>query len=323
MLAFFGLKGAAAKESWATVDVNVPQAQAQMIASPTSTEQEPVERARTKTQPHTANAHFFLVALARAAVSSERGDAPAFPHGFRLSDFAGDIENGLNALKQMETEERGTSRLINDVAEALREQGRLEEARALFTEALGARRAALGPEDPAYLTSLNNLGLLLRQMGEMGEARELLTEAVETRRAAQGDDHRETLTAINNLGALLKAQGALSDAEPLYEEALTTRRAALGDEHPDTLTSINNLASLYTAQGNLEPAEVLLYEAAATAQRVLGNDHPHTRIFAVNLKGVRGARNPNAFFTAPTQPQPLRDHPVNVRRKTSKRHGRR
>ena len=65
MLAFFGLKGAAAKESWATVDVNVPQAQAQMIASPTSTEQEPVERARTKTQPHTANAQFFW-SLSRA-----------------------------------------------------------------------------------------------------------------------------------------------------------------------------------------------------------------------------------------------------------------
>ena len=76
----------------------------------------------------TQQALIFLVALARAAVSSERGDEPAFPHGFRLSDFAGDIEAGLNALKQMETEERGISRLINDVAEALREQGRLEEA---------------------------------------------------------------------------------------------------------------------------------------------------------------------------------------------------
>ena len=46
MLAFFGFKGSAARDSWATVDVNVPQAQAQMLASPTSTEQEPVERAR-------------------------------------------------------------------------------------------------------------------------------------------------------------------------------------------------------------------------------------------------------------------------------------
>ena len=257
---------------------NVPHAQPQIVLS--DPRQEPVE-------PLSAPADI--------------SDAAKRPHGFRLADFKGDIEAALLALSQLEPEERGTSWLINDVAEALREEKRFEEAKGLFAGALAARRVLLGDQDPATLTSLNNLGLLLREMGELDEARELLAEAVETRRQCQGDQHPETLTALNNLGALLKARGELDEAAPLYEEALATRRVCLGDTHPDTLTSINNLASLYRALGKLQEAEVLLFEAATTAQRVLGADHTHTRIFTTNLKAVRHALNPTRIFTEPTQ----------------------
>lgn len=223
------------------------------------------------------------------------------PRALRLSDFRGDVENALVSLHEMEPAERGTSWLINDIGEALREAGRKEEAKALFTEALAARRANLGESHAGTLTSLNNLGLLLRELGELEPARALLSEAVARRRASQGDAHPETLTSINNLGSLLKAMGDLKAARPLYEEALATRRDALGNEHPDTLTSMNNLASLYRAQKEFTDAEALYYEAAATAQRVLGSDHPHTRIFHANLKGVRGQIKPSgSIFTEPT-----------------------
>jgi tetratricopeptide (TPR) repeat protein len=149
------------------------------------------------------------------------------------------LEHALTVLGQLEPSERGTSWLINDVAEALREQGRRQEARALFAEALDARRAALGNDDPGTLTSLNNLGLLLREMGELAGAKALLEEAVAARRKAQGDAHPETLTAINNLGALLKAQGALvrtpidrtRELSTRADAALRDRRCNSGAEH--------------------------------------------------------------------------------------------
>ena len=142
------------------------------------------------------------------------------------------LDQAQAALEDLPWTERGTSTLINDVAELLRELLRLGEARELFEEALEARRSTLGNRAPATLISLNNLGLLLRQLGQLTLAKPLLMEAVEARRATQGDRHPETLTAINNLGALLKASGDLDGALPLYKEALEARREVLGHSHP-------------------------------------------------------------------------------------------
>ena len=73
-----------------------------------------------------------------------------FSQGLRLKDLDGDVEHALTALRQYTSmTDRGTSWLINDVAEAMREQGRYEEAKTLFAESLAARRAAYGDADPA------------------------------------------------------------------------------------------------------------------------------------------------------------------------------
>ena len=83
-----------------------------------------------------------------AGVSSVLG-RDCVPRALRLSDFRGDVENALVSLHEMEPAERGTSWLINDIGEALREAGRKEEAKALFTEALAARRAKRERRVPA------------------------------------------------------------------------------------------------------------------------------------------------------------------------------
>ena len=198
---------------------------------------------------------------------------------------------GLAELARLPPRERGTSMLINDVGELLRESGRTEEAKTLFMEALNARRLELGDRDAMTLTSMNNLGLLLREEGRYDEARPLLEEACQARREMQGDDHPETLTSINNLGALLKAAGDLEEAEPLYLETLKARRRVLGHSHPDTLTSINNLASLFQASSRFQEAHTLLVEASREAKKVLGQDHPHTRIFRANLNALNKVLN--------------------------------
>merc|ERR1719316_726208 len=59
------------------------------------------------------------------------------------------LAKGMAALSKMPRAERGTSHLINDVGELLREAG------ALFTEALDARRAKR--DEPATLIAINNL----------------------------------------------------------------------------------------------------------------------------------------------------------------------
>ena len=84
-------------------------------------------------------------------------------HGWRWCQDGKDLINaGIEQLALMDKDTRGTSVVINDVAELLREAGKLEEAKKLFTEALEVRRRVLGM-DGRTLTSINNLALLLRE----------------------------------------------------------------------------------------------------------------------------------------------------------------
>ena len=130
---------------------------------------------------------------------------------------------------------RGTSKLINQLAMLYEAQGKLEEAEPLYIEALGANRATLGDRHPDTLIRINNLGALYQAQGKLEEAEPLFIESVDAHRATLGDRHPSTLIAINNLGLLYQDQGKLDQAEPLMIEALDASRATLGDRHPDTL----------------------------------------------------------------------------------------
>ena len=54
---------------------------------------------------------------------------------------------------------------INNLADLLQDEGRLDEAQPLLEEALAGRRAALGDAHPDTLGSINNLGALLKTQG--------------------------------------------------------------------------------------------------------------------------------------------------------------
>ena len=173
---------------------------------------------------------------------------------------------GRAALAQLPEEERGTSKLLNNLGRLLHDQGDLQGAAPLFREALAARRSTLGDTHPDTLTSINNLGSLMHDLGNLEGATPLFREALAARRATLGDAHPDTLAAISNLGSVLYAQGDLQGPAPLFREALATSRATLGDAHPDTLAFINNLGSLLQAQGDLEGAAPLCREALATSR---------------------------------------------------------
>jgi len=127
-------------------------------------------------------------------------------------------DEGRAALARLPKKKRGTSTLINNLGLLLQAQGRLDEAGALYREALEARRETLGNRHPDTLSSINNLGSLLQAKGRLDEAEALFHEALKARRETLGDRHPDTLGSINNLGVLLKAQGRLDEAGVLFSE---------------------------------------------------------------------------------------------------------
>jgi tetratricopeptide (TPR) repeat protein len=125
----------------------------------------------------------------------------------------------------------------NNLGKALREQGRLEEAVACYIEALRLR--------PDYVTAHNNLGTALWSQGRLKEAVACYTEALRLQ--------PDYATAHNNLGTALREQGRLEEAVACYTEALRLQ--------PDYATAHSNLGKALWRQGRVEEAVACYTEA--------------------------------------------------------------
>ncbi len=178
------------------------------------------------------------------------------------------------------------ARLLQAVADTLRDLGLLDRAMAPQEEALAIRRRVLGDEHPDTLVSINDMGTLLDSMGLYDEAMPHYREALETRQRVLGDEHPDALTSINNMGGLLERMGRHEEAMPYFREALETSRRVLGDEHSGTLASINNMGALLLKIGRSEEAMPYFREALETSRRVLGDVHPYTLVSINNMGGL-------------------------------------
>jgi Tfp pilus assembly protein PilF len=68
---------------------------------------------------------------------------------------------------------------MNNLAAALGDQGRYDEAEKLFRQTLEIRRRVLGPEHPDTAASSFNLACMAARKGQRDEALSLLREAME------------------------------------------------------------------------------------------------------------------------------------------------
>ena len=172
---------------------------------------------------------------------------------------------------------------INNMAQLLEGQDKLDEAMLHYREVLDTRSRTLGDDHPQTLRSISNMGLLLQHQGKLDEAESYYRKALEGDRRVHGDEHPETLTSLNNMGLLLHSQGKLDEAEAYYREAMEGYRRVLGDDHPTTLLSINNMGMLLRELGELDGAERYLRQAVEGRRRVLGEEHPSTLMSIANL----------------------------------------
>jgi CHAT domain-containing protein/Tfp pilus assembly protein PilF len=164
---------------------------------------------------------------------------------------------------------------IQDLVKA----GKYSEAIPLATQSLHLREKALGPEDPATATSLNNLGYLYATIGDYAKAEPLYQRALRIREKALGPNHSYTATSLDNLGLLYGRMADYRKAEPLLQRALKIREKELGPDNPYTAASLANLGSLYSRMadyGKDEKAEPLLQRALKIREKILGPEHPAT-----------------------------------------------
>jgi tetratricopeptide (TPR) repeat protein len=243
-----------------------------------------------------------LLAKRRAVLEDGGSDAAALEAGLQAleSSLAGVnftnvalatldeniFERALTAIeKDFADQPLVKARLLQTVADTLRDLGLLDRATGPQTRALAIYRRVLGDDHPSTLGSISNMGFLLQAQGKQSDAEPYYRQALEGRRRVLGDDHPDTLTSINNMGFLLYSRGKLAEAEAFWRQALEGRRRVLGDDHPDTLASINNMGALLDTQGKLAEAEPYYREALEGSRRVLGDDHPDT-LGSINNMGI-------------------------------------
>ncbi|MCW5775747.1 MAG: serine/threonine protein kinase [Phycisphaeraceae bacterium] len=201
------------------------------------------------------------------------------------------FERALNAIdEQFEDQPLVRARLLQTVADTLRELGLLDRATVPQTEALEIRRRVLGDEHPDTLESLHNMGTLLYERGKLTEAEVLWRELVQSARRVLGNEDPRTLTVIESMGVLRSAQGELPEAESYFREALEGRRRVLGDEHLDTVRSLGRLATLMSRRGEFGDAEAYNREVLASYRRLLGDRNRATLASIGSMAWVLRAR---------------------------------
>jgi tetratricopeptide (TPR) repeat protein len=121
----------------------------------------------------------------------------------------------------------------------LRELGRLDEAKASYTQAIALK--------PDYAEAYCNLGITLQELGRLDEAKASFNQAI-----ALKPDFAE---AHYNLGNTLKELGRLDDAEASFNQAIALK--------PDYAEAHSNLGNTLKELGRLDEAEASYTQAIA------------------------------------------------------------
>lgn len=165
------------------------------------------------------------------------------------------------------------------LAEAIGEQGRWVEARALAHEAARLGRASLG------IDHVVRAGALMASTWVAVSSGGRHADEVARATVAALEDTPYAGSARNLLVRALRESGQFEEAERVAREALPLREAELGPDHPHTLLLRGDLALTLHGAGRPDEALAVAGEALDVSERALGSQAPCT----VRLRHVQEA----------------------------------
>lgn len=208
----------------------------------------------------------------------------------RKGDFA---RYETKARKAVETATRNFGKqhplyfkALNELAAAVAQQSRSDEASAIYEEILAAPVALLDGKDDLHSEILSDYGTVKRNAGDYKAAERIFNEALNRLMSEHGERYPSTLVAIQNVATLKQLTGDIDGAEKLYLRALEGRSAVLGADHPETLTTRQNLANVMVLQGRQAEALPILKELLESQRKTRGPGHPNSSIAAATLAWV-------------------------------------
>jgi tetratricopeptide (TPR) repeat protein len=181
------------------------------------------------------------------------------------------------ALRRCERSSDGPTRQLAVTCNALavkldRADETRPRAQALYTRALEAGEAALGPEHPLVVTMLANLGVARLNGGDVEGGRELTERALVLHERRYGPDHPNTAFVLRTAAHLDSTGGQPGRGVERATRALAIRRTALGHRDPRTVDALGGVIRALDAaiRAGVVGAEMADAVALLTAYRELG-----------------------------------------------------
>ncbi len=118
--------------------------------------------------------------------------------------------------KKLRREVTAAARILSlaslELAQALREQGRVEDAKRELEALLASERHWFGECSPELETALNELGNVLVEVGEVEQALAIYQEALGIQEQIYGEESTELVVTLENLGIALEELGRPGEA---------------------------------------------------------------------------------------------------------------
>ncbi|MFH1314523.1 MAG: CHAT domain-containing tetratricopeptide repeat protein [Candidatus Eisenbacteria bacterium] len=175
---------------------------------------------------------------------------------------------------------------LAELAGAVLDQYRYEEARQLAERALAIRETALGPNNMDVVTSLNRLALACYNLADYQTAEDLVEKALGICHELYGDDMyiEPSLGNLFFFGSVVYHEhGKYAEAERLQLYALANRERNLGSANPAVAMSLSSLGRAYREQARYAEAEEVYKRALALVEETLGPDDLRIGMFTNDL----------------------------------------
>jgi tetratricopeptide (TPR) repeat protein len=153
------------------------------------------------------------------------------------------------------------------LGEALRLQGRLDEASVLLKEALVANRTIYGENGRPVADNLDALAKVRLSQHDLSEAEKFAQEALDTQIRAEGLDHWRTAFYRISLGAIQSGRKEYPAAEAQLRSAIATLQKSFPADHPYVASAEHYLGEVLLGTNRLKDAEAVFMAAMNRSKR--------------------------------------------------------
>jgi tetratricopeptide (TPR) repeat protein len=161
---------------------------------------------------------------------------------------------------------------LRELAEACREQGKLEEAVSSIQAVLRSCETNLGPNHRETLRARVTLAYVLNDLGHGSSAEQPIRDAFNDAGQRFGPTDADTLAAAGALVLVLRDEGdagKLQEAKELAKQVLVVRQNTLPAGDPARLQAVHDLATVLSRQHEFVEAERLFTQAINLGEKML------------------------------------------------------